>query len=66
MPRRIVSEAAIAAGADGLFLEVHPEPDKALSDGPNSIRLDELEPLLKQFKAINNALIRPEKNPSHA
>jgi 2-dehydro-3-deoxyphosphooctonate aldolase (KDO 8-P synthase) len=59
----ILAKAAIAAGADGLFLEVHPEPDKALSDGPNSIRLDELEPLLNQLKAINNALIKPERNP---
>ncbi|MFO7860356.1 MAG: 3-deoxy-8-phosphooctulonate synthase [Desulfosalsimonas sp.] len=61
----ILAKAAIAAGADGLFVEVHPEPDKALSDGPNSIRLDELEPLLNQLKAINNALIKPERTPSH-
>jgi 2-dehydro-3-deoxyphosphooctonate aldolase (KDO 8-P synthase) len=38
--------AAIAAGADGIFIEVHPDPDRALSDGPNSLRLDQLERVL--------------------
>jgi 2-dehydro-3-deoxyphosphooctonate aldolase (KDO 8-P synthase) len=38
--------AAKAFGANGYFMEVHPEPDKALSDGPNMLPLDELESLI--------------------
>ena len=41
-----LARAAVAAGCDALFVEVHPEPDRALSDGPNSLRLDELHDLL--------------------
>jgi 2-dehydro-3-deoxyphosphooctonate aldolase (KDO 8-P synthase) len=48
-----LSRAAAAVGADGLFLEVHPDPDCALCDGPNSVRLDELEGLLKVIKEID-------------
>ena len=51
-----LSRAAVAFGCDGLFLEVHPEPDKALCDGPNMISLKELEKLLKQIKKIEAAL----------
>jgi len=51
-----LSRAAIAFGCDGLFLEVHPDPDKALCDGPNMINLESLERLLKQAKAIEKAL----------
>lgn len=47
-----LAKAAIAAGVDGLFMEVHPEPEKALCDGPNMVRLDEIEVLLKKVKAI--------------
>ncbi|MEW6001051.1 MAG: 3-deoxy-8-phosphooctulonate synthase [Nitrospirota bacterium] len=47
-----LAKAAVAVGVDGLFLEVHPEPDKALCDGPNMISLDELENLLKDVKNI--------------
>ncbi|MGD8836737.1 MAG: 3-deoxy-8-phosphooctulonate synthase [Desulfobacteraceae bacterium] len=53
-----LARAAVAAGADGIFLEVHPNPDKALCDGPNSLPLDALEPLLQQLKSISQA-IRP-------
>jgi 2-dehydro-3-deoxyphosphooctonate aldolase (KDO 8-P synthase) len=42
----ILARAAIAAGADGLFIETHPDPDKALSDGPNMIPLHEMPKLL--------------------
>jgi len=49
----VLAKAAVAAGVNGLFMEVHPEPDKALCDGSNSLRLDSLEPLLKQLKAIH-------------
>jgi 2-dehydro-3-deoxyphosphooctonate aldolase (KDO 8-P synthase) len=48
-----LSRAAVATGIDGIFLEVHEDPDKALCDGPNSIRLDELPQLLKKLKAID-------------
>jgi 2-dehydro-3-deoxyphosphooctonate aldolase (KDO 8-P synthase) len=52
----VLARAAIAAGADGVFLEVHEDPDKALCDGPNSLPLDELPGLLVQLKAIKAAL----------
>jgi len=48
-----LSRAAAAVGVDGLFLEVHPDPDCALCDGPNSVRLDELEENLKVIKEID-------------
>ena len=44
-----LARAAVAAGCDALFVEVHPDPDKALSDGPNSLRLEDLEPLLQSL-----------------
>lgn len=54
-----LARAAVAAGCDGLFLEVHPEPDGALSDGPNMLRLDALPSLLAEVTAIQRALGRP-------
>jgi 2-dehydro-3-deoxyphosphooctonate aldolase (KDO 8-P synthase) len=51
-----LAKAAVAAGADGIFLEVHPEPDKALCDGPNSLPLSDLERLFTQLKAIRQAI----------
>jgi 2-dehydro-3-deoxyphosphooctonate aldolase (KDO 8-P synthase) len=45
--------AAVAAGIDGVFMEVHEEPEQALCDGPNSIRLDDLPQLLNKLKAID-------------
>ena len=47
-----LSRAAIAAGADGLFIEVHPSPDSALCDGPNSLPLNQVRPLLALLKEI--------------
>ena len=47
-----LTRAAVAAGIDGLFMEVHACPDKALCDGPNMLSLDELPDLLKQAQAI--------------
>jgi 2-dehydro-3-deoxyphosphooctonate aldolase (KDO 8-P synthase) len=44
----------VAAGVDGLFMEVHPDPDKALCDGPNSMPLERVEPLLRQLLAIHH------------
>ncbi|MCG6928917.1 MAG: 3-deoxy-8-phosphooctulonate synthase [Desulfofustis sp.] len=52
-----LSRAAVAAGIDGLFMEVHPDPDKALCDGPNSIPLDTVEQLLAQLVAIRAAVV---------
>lgn len=51
-----LSRAAVAFGCDGLFLEVHLEPDKALCDAANMISLTELEKLLKQVKKIEGIL----------
>jgi 2-dehydro-3-deoxyphosphooctonate aldolase (KDO 8-P synthase) len=58
MPQLIetISKAAIAVGADGLFIETHPEPHKALSDGANMLQLDLLEPLLEKLLRIKKAL----------
>lgn len=48
---------AVAAGCDGLFLEVHPQPASAPSDGANMLSLDALPPLLRQATAIRAALL---------
>ncbi len=50
-----LARAAAAVGIDGIFLETHPNPDKAMSDGPNSVPLDQLKLLLKSIKTINDA-----------
>jgi 2-dehydro-3-deoxyphosphooctonate aldolase (KDO 8-P synthase) len=50
-----LARAAVAAGVDGLFLEIHPDPDHALSDGPNSLPLPDVEPLLRTLLAIRAA-----------
>jgi len=54
-----LTRAAIAVGVDGLFLEVHPDPDLALCDGPNSLRLDMLPGLLKTLKEIDRIVKNP-------
>ena len=51
-----LSRAAAAVGIDGLFLEVHDNPSEALSDGPNMVRLDELEKLLKDVLDIDSII----------
>lgn len=48
-----LSRAAVATGIDGIFMEVHEDPDKALCDGPNSIPLSELPSLLKTLKTLD-------------
>jgi 2-dehydro-3-deoxyphosphooctonate aldolase (KDO 8-P synthase) len=48
-----LARAAVATGVDGIFMEVHEDPEKALCDGPNSVKLDDLPPLLKKLKAID-------------
>lgn len=52
----VLARAAVAAGVAGLFLETHPDPDQALSDGPNSWPLDQLEPLLARLVAIDGVV----------
>jgi 2-dehydro-3-deoxyphosphooctonate aldolase (KDO 8-P synthase) len=49
-----LARAAVAAGVDGLFVEVHPDPDRALSDASTMIPLDEIEALLRQTKALHD------------
>lgn len=51
-----IAKAAIAAGADGLFIETHPDPSKALSDGANMLKLDLLENLLLQLVKLRKAI----------
>jgi 2-dehydro-3-deoxyphosphooctonate aldolase (KDO 8-P synthase) len=51
-----LARAAVAAGCDALFLEVHPRPEEALSDGPNALRLDALEHLLRVCLRIREAI----------
>jgi 2-dehydro-3-deoxyphosphooctonate aldolase (KDO 8-P synthase) len=51
-----LARAAMAVGIDGLFLEVHPDPDNALCDGPNSLPLDAVEGLLQQLLAVRAAV----------
>jgi 2-dehydro-3-deoxyphosphooctonate aldolase (KDO 8-P synthase) len=51
-----LARAAVAVGVDGLFLEVHPNPDKALSDGPNMVALHRLEALLSQLLALRQVV----------
>lgn len=53
----MMARAAVAAGVDGIFIEVHKDPECALCDGPNSLPLDSLRPLLVELKAIRNALL---------
>jgi 2-dehydro-3-deoxyphosphooctonate aldolase (KDO 8-P synthase) len=51
-----ISRAGAGAGIDGLFLEVHPDPPRALSDASSQLRLDLLEKLLRQVRAIHDAV----------
>ena len=46
----------MACGADGIFVEVHEDPDKALSDGPNMVKLSELEDMLTKIKKVERAV----------
>lgn len=57
--------AAAAVGIDGLFLEVHPQPEKAISDAANQVRLSEVEHILKQALAIEEALNSSEASYKH-
>ena len=56
-----MARAGVACGVDGVFMEVHDNPEAALSDGPNSLPLERLEPLLEKLKAIHE-LVRDESH----
>ena len=67
--RRMVAylaRAAVAAGCDGLFLETHPRPDEALSDGPNMLPLDALPTLMRCCLRLRQALETAEERTSRA
>jgi 2-dehydro-3-deoxyphosphooctonate aldolase (KDO 8-P synthase) len=51
-----LARAAVACGCDALFIEVHPTPDQALSDGPSNLALDDLPGLLRCCLALRRAL----------
>ena len=52
----MLARAALAAGANGVFIETHPQPDQALSDGPNMIPLAEMPALLKRLLQVFRAV----------
>jgi 2-dehydro-3-deoxyphosphooctonate aldolase (KDO 8-P synthase) len=52
----VLARAAVAVGVAGIFMETHPDPDKALSDGPNSWPLDQMEALLRQLTALDSVV----------
>jgi 2-dehydro-3-deoxyphosphooctonate aldolase (KDO 8-P synthase) len=54
----VLARAATAVGINGLFMETHPTPDKALSDGPNSWPLGAMSELLEQLVAIDRVVKR--------
>ena len=58
----VLARAAVAAGIAGLFMETHPDPDRALSDGPNAWPLDRMESLLATLKALD-ALVKQQDFP---
>jgi len=55
----VLARAAVAVGVAGLFIETHPDPDNAPSDGPNMVPLKDLEALLAQLKALDNVVKAP-------
>lgn len=52
----VLARAGVAVGADGLFMETHPDPASALSDGANMLRLSLMESLLKQLVTVRDAV----------
>jgi len=53
----VLARAAVAAGCDGIFFETHPEPDRALSDGPNMLRLDQLPGIIQQLARLRSLIL---------
>ena len=62
----MLARAAVAAGVDGMFMEVHPDPERALCDGPNSLKLDSIYDLLAQLKSIHRIVNRIQGSDSPA
>ncbi len=60
-----LARAAVAAGADGLFIETHPDPDRALCDGPNSVPLAGMEAFLKPLVAIRTVVAPLTQDAGH-
>lgn len=58
----IVARAAVAAGCHGVFLETHPDPDKAMSDGPNMVPLDEVGRLFQQLTRLRQVMLEFDQN----
>lgn len=56
----VLARAAVAAGADAIFMEIHPDPDNALCDGPNSLRLDDAERIITQLARIRDIIIKQD------
>ena len=52
-----IARAGVAAGADGLFLETHPDPGQAKSDGANMLKMDKMESLIKRLIPIREAIL---------
>lgn len=52
-----IAKAAVAVGVDGLFIETHPRPSQAKSDGANMLPLDQMEPLLEKLVKIRRAIL---------
>jgi 2-dehydro-3-deoxyphosphooctonate aldolase (KDO 8-P synthase) len=52
----VLGRAGMAVGIAGLFLEAHPDPDRALCDGPCALPLAELEPFLRAMRAVDRAV----------
>jgi len=53
-----MARAAVAAGADGIMVEIHPDPDKALSDGPQSLNFEEFSVLMNRCRIIATTIGR--------
>jgi 3-deoxy-7-phosphoheptulonate synthase len=58
-----MARAAVAAGADGLLIEMHPEPDRALSDGAQSLYPDQFAQLMGELRAVATAIGRSVPSP---
>jgi 3-deoxy-D-manno-octulosonic acid (KDO) 8-phosphate synthase len=60
----LVGQKLVAYGVSGLFCEVHPEPDRALSDGANSLRLDMVDQLLSEVLTVRQPLRKEDRSAS--
>jgi 2-dehydro-3-deoxyphosphooctonate aldolase (KDO 8-P synthase) len=54
----VLARAAMAVGVDGVFLETHPDPEKALCDGPNALYLKDMRALLTKLQTLRSALLK--------